>query len=72
MAKISRLLDAVKELEIVVPEFQREYVWSLEQAKELMVSLFQEYPTGSVLIWETNSPPEIKNNAVRRERMGWI
>jgi len=72
MAKISKLLDAVKELEIVVPEFQREYVWSLEQAKELMVSLFQEYPTGSVLVWETNSPPEIKNNAVRRERMGWI
>jgi len=72
MAKISKLLDAVKELEIVVPEFQREYVWSLEQAKELMVSLFQEYPTGSILVWETNSPPEIKNNAVRRERMGWI
>ena len=72
MPKISKLLDAVKELEIVVPEFQREYVWSLEQAKELMVSLFQEYPTGSILVWETNSPPEIKNNAVRREKMGWI
>lgn len=72
MAKISKLLDAVKELEIVVPEFQREYVWSLEQAKELMASLFLDYPTGSVLVWETNTPPEIKNNAVQRERMGWI
>ncbi|MEK7173379.1 MAG: DUF262 domain-containing protein [Patescibacteria group bacterium] len=72
MSKISKLLDAVKELEIVVPEFQREYVWSLEQAKELMISLFQEYPTGSILVWETNNPPEIKNNAVKRERMGWI
>ena len=72
MAKISKLLDSVKELEIVVPEFQREYVWSLEQAKELMVSLFQEYPTGSILVWETNTPPEIKNNAVSRDKVGWI
>lgn len=72
MAKISKLLDSVKELEIVIPEFQREYVWSLEQAKELMASLFQEYPTGSILVWETNNPPEIKNNTVSRERMGWI
>lgn len=72
MAKISKLLDAVKELEIVIPEFQREYVWSLEQAKELLVSLFFDYPTGSVLVWETNTSPEIKNNAVQRERMGWI
>jgi hypothetical protein len=72
MAKISKLLDSVKELEIVIPEFQREYVWSLGQAKELMTSLFQEYPTGSVLVWETNNPPEIKNNAVNREKMGWI
>src|SRR3990167_3307685 len=72
MAKISKLLDSVKELDIVIPEFQREYVWSLEQAKELMASLFQEYPTGSILVWETNNPPEIKNNAVSREKMGWI
>lgn len=72
MAKISKLLDAIKDKEIVVPEFQREYVWSLEQAKELITSLFQEYPTGSILVWETNDPPEIKNDAVKREKMGWI
>ncbi|MDD3969949.1 MAG: DUF262 domain-containing protein [Candidatus Pacebacteria bacterium] len=72
MSKISKLLEAIKDREIVVPEFQREYVWSLEQAKELLNSLFQEYPTGSVLVWETNNPPEIKNNAVDRDRIGWI
>lgn len=73
MAKIAKLLDAIKDKEIVVPEFQREYVWSLEQAKELLASLFQEYPTGSILVWETNNPPEIKNDAVmNRDRMGWI
>jgi len=72
MPKISKLLDAIKDKEIVVPEFQREYVWSLEQSKELITSLFKEYPTGSILVWETNNPPEIKNDAVKKEKMGWI
>lgn len=70
--KISQLIQAIEELEYVVPEFQREYVWNLDQAKELMVSLFNNYPTGSILTWETNEPPEIKNNAVKKEKIGWI
>ena len=40
MSKISKLLDAIKDKEIVIPEFQREYVWSLEQAKELLTSRY--------------------------------
>lgn len=72
MAKISKLLDAVTELEIVIPEFQREYVWTLEQAKELLASLYKDYPTGSLLTWETSNPPEIKNNAVKIDKVGWI
>ena len=72
MAKINELLNAIKDMDIVVPEFQREYVWSLDQSKELMVSLFHKYPTGSILVWSTNAPPEIKNNAVKREQMGWV
>ena len=72
MSKISKLLDAIKDKEIVIPEFQREYVWSLEQAKELLTSLFLEYPTGNILVWETNNPPEIKNDAVKKDKVGWI
>lgn len=67
---IRQLLDGVKNFEMVIPEFQREYVWSLENAKQLMVSLFKGYPTGSLLFWETKNPPEIKNDAVRAERVG--
>jgi len=70
--KIAKLLEAIKELEVVIPEFQREYVWSLGQSKELMISLFKNYPTGSILIWETTNPPEIKNNAVKKDKVGWI
>jgi uncharacterized protein with ParB-like and HNH nuclease domain len=72
MSKISKLLDSITDLEVVVPEFQREYVWTLDQAKELMVSLYSGYPTGSVLLWETDNPPEIKNNARKLEQTGWV
>jgi len=57
---------------MVMPEFQREYVWPLEQSKQLLVSLFRGYPTGSLLFWEAKgeSIPEIKNNALDREKIG--
>ena len=48
---------------MVLPEFQREYTWNRNQVKELFVSLFNNYPTGSLLIWETSDPPKIKNDA---------
>lgn len=59
--KINELLDGIKFQDMVLPEFQREYVWNKEDAKQLMVSLFKDYPTGSLLFWKTDNPPELKN-----------
>ena len=72
--EIKNILNAVKDLSMVVPEFQREYVWSLDDAKQLMVSLFKNYPTGSLLVWQARAEdiPEIKNNAVDRTRLGSV
>ena len=68
--KIRELLDDIKSLDLVLPEFQREYIWEKEQAKQLMVSLFKEYPTGSLLFWKTNNPPEIKNIELPQDKIG--
>ena len=38
--RIVELMIGIKNLDLVLPEFQREYVWEREQAKQLMVSLF--------------------------------
>jgi hypothetical protein len=70
MSTIRELIDDVRQLDLVLPEFRREYVWSREQAKQLMVSLFRSYPTGSLLFWKTDNPPEIKNQAVEKDRIG--
>ena len=40
--------------------FQREYVWKRDDAKLLIDSLIKEYPTGTMLTWETADPPELK------------
>jgi len=67
---IGELMADIKKKDIVLPEFQREFVWTLEQSKQLMVSLVRKYPTSSLLFWKTENPPEIKNLAVDREKLG--
>ncbi len=70
--KISMILDKIDENQLFVPAFQREYVWKREDAKLLMDSLIKEYPTGTMLTWETNSPPELKGRHVYDERQGAV
>src|SRR6185436_17058804 len=58
--KISTILDKIDEKQLFVPAFQREYVWKRDDVKQLVDSLIKEYPTGTMLTWETASPPELK------------
>jgi len=70
--KISELIDSIKKRDLVLPEFQREFVWSKEQAKQLMVSLVKGYPVGSLLFWKTDQPPELKNVDELPEKFGTL
>ena len=58
--KIRQIIDKIDENQLFVPAFQREYVWKRKDAKNLMDSLIKDYPTGTLLTWETNHPPELK------------
>lgn len=68
--KISEILDDITSQNLVLPEFQREYVWEKEQAKQLMVSFHRDYPTGSLLFWKTNDPPDLKNLRIQKDKIG--
>ena len=70
--KISTALDKIDEKQLFVPAFQREYVWKREDAKELIDSLIKEYPTGTMLTWETNTPPELKGPFKYDEKQGAV
>ncbi len=68
--EITELMFNIRKMDLVLPEFQREYVWSREQAKQLLVSLFREFPTGSLLFWKTDKPPEAKNTTIPPDKIG--
>jgi len=70
--KTSAILDKIDESQLFVPAFQREYVWKRDDAKELLDSLIKEYPTGTMLTWETNKPPELKGGHKYNEKQGAV
>ncbi len=70
--KISAALEKIDEYQLFVPAFQREYVWKREDAKQLIDSLIKEYPTGTMLTWETASPPELKGPHKYNEKQGAV
>jgi hypothetical protein len=70
--KISTTLDKIDEKQLFVPAFQREYVWKRDDAKDLIDSLIREYPTGTMLTWETANPPELKGPHKYNEKQGAV
>jgi len=70
--KINQILDKIDENQLFIPAFQREYVWRKEHAKNLIASLIREYPTGTMLTWETNTPPELKGDWKYSQHQGSV
>jgi len=70
--KISTALEKIDEHQLFVPAFQREYVWKRDDAKQLIDSLIKQYPTGTMLTWETASPPELKGPHKYNEKQGAV
>jgi len=47
--KLKGLLLGIEEGKIVLPEFQRDWVWEPENIRELIISVSQSFPAGSLL-----------------------
>lgn len=61
--KIQALVDMYLTRELLLPEMQRKYVWRATQVRDLLDSIYRDYPSGSILIWETENLPEVKTPA---------
>ncbi len=61
MTKLGTILDQIDAGTMLLPEFQRGYVWNRDQVRGLMRSLYRDYPVGALLIWEADGG----NQAVR-------
>lgn len=55
MTKLSTVLAQIDTETMLLPEFQRGYVWNRDQVRGLMSSVYRGYPVGGLLIWETDA-----------------
>lgn len=54
---IQRLVEDVHEKRLLLPELQRPYVWKSTQVRDFFDSLYHQYPSGQLLVWETDDLP---------------
>lgn len=58
MATLESLLSQIDSGSMLLPEFQRGYVWNRDQVRGLLRSLYLGYPVGGLLVWETETTAE--------------
>ena len=54
---VSNLLSMVQTKEIAIPEIQRPFVWEPDKVTELIDSLYNGYPIGYIITWQS---PDVK------------
>ncbi len=54
---VSTLLGYVNDGTIAIPEIQRPFVWDTTQVRDLIDSLYREYPVGYIITWKS---PDVK------------
>jgi hypothetical protein len=64
---ISTLVDMYKRGELRLPEIQRHYVWRATRVRDLLDSLYRGYPSGSILMWETDEPVPTRDFAIAQD-----
>ncbi|MBP1049102.1 MAG: DUF262 domain-containing protein [Rhodococcus qingshengii] len=60
--RIKNLASRVLEGDIVLPEFQRRFVWDRHQIINLLDSIYRNYPIGSLLVWESSQRLQSKRS----------
>jgi hypothetical protein len=67
---VSELIEDFFEGRIAIPEIQRDLVWSSDQVKALVDSIYQSYPCGSLILWEPRDrDAKLMREIIRPERL---
>lgn len=61
---VEDLVGMIARGELRLPEMQREYVWRGPRVRDLLDSLYRGYPSGAVLVWETEEPVPLRDMAI--------
>src|SRR4026208_1681587 len=63
---VGRLVEMIRSGELRLPEMQRRYVWRATRVRDLLDSLYRGYPSGTILVWETDREMPSRELAVEQ------
>ncbi|MBN1461967.1 MAG: DUF262 domain-containing protein [Armatimonadetes bacterium] len=66
-ASVEELVGMIERGELRLPEMQRRYVWRSTRVRDLFDSLYRGYPSGAILVWETDEEVPLQDMAVSQE-----
>jgi hypothetical protein len=64
---VGNLVEMIRSGELRLPEMQRRYVWPATRVRDLLDSLYRGYPSGTILVWETDREMPVRDLAVSQE-----
>ncbi|MFD1337118.1 DUF262 domain-containing protein [Oceanobacillus iheyensis] len=62
---ISNLISWIHAGDIAIPEIQRPFVWKASKVRDLIDSLYKDYPVGYIITWQ-NPDTRLKDGSVSR------
>jgi hypothetical protein len=65
---VNQLVANIEKGYIQKPEMQREYVWKATRVRDLLDSLYRNYPSGTILLWETDTDAPTSNFAIATDK----
>src|SRR5213592_4095878 len=66
-ASVEELVGMIERAELRLPEMQRQYVWRSTRVRDLLDSLYRGYPSGAILLWETDEVVPLQEFAVTQQ-----
>jgi hypothetical protein len=66
-ATVEELVGMIERGELRLPEMQRRYVWRSTRVRDLLDSLYRGYPSGAILLWETDEKVPLQDFAVAQQ-----
>lgn len=66
-ATVEELVGMIERGELRLPEMQRRYVWRSPRVRDLLDSLYRGYPSGAILLWETDEAVPLQDFSVAQQ-----
>jgi hypothetical protein len=73
--KVGKLVADYRAGRIVIPEFQRDYVWRKNRAPKLIDSLYRSFPVSTLLLWHSSEYAKARRSSPKPasgRTMSWL